>query len=497
MQIISSNLRGKQSPKKFWSQFPGIHILPYQCSPMSDGDSILHQYNVAVRFQKHASNTITVLLLDEVGLAEHSPDMPLKVLHGMLVDPPIAIVGLSNWVLDPAKMNRAVLVQRPEPSRVDISLTGAAILGLEFPNALPADSSPSPSPSSLPSSSSVTSPAFTSSELFKILSSLSNGFFAINGEQEGRDFIGMRDYYCLMKYLRPLVITKEGIDLSASQVSIEVLVYAICRNFGGRLDLLRDILGEILQNLHPNDFPSLTTETEELLKEKEIKKIEKQKEKMTIQELEREYKFKIPGVLALIRDNLANSSSRHLMLLTQNSSALWLLHQCHLVNLNEVTTLIGSDFAEDDSELYVIQQLNRVKLAMAKGGVVVMMNCDNMYEALYDILNQRYLLKKVSFFFYSFFFIPFPFPLSHLDFQKNHTTGEVEKLLRLAIGSRSSLCHVSPGFKVVVVVEKEVAYRNLDLPLLNRFEKQVRFRFLLFVENYCNNLFNLIIFLSF
>ena len=31
---------------------------------------------------------------------------------------------------------------------------------------------------------------------------------------------------------------------------------------------------------------------------------------------------------------------------------------------------------------------------MATGKVVVLMNCDNMYEALYDVLNQRYLLKK-------------------------------------------------------------------------------------------------------
>ena len=46
----------------------------------------------------------------------------------MLVDPPIAIVGLSNWVLDPAKMNRAVLVQRPEPSNQDIALTGIFFL---------------------------------------------------------------------------------------------------------------------------------------------------------------------------------------------------------------------------------------------------------------------------------------------------------------------------------------------------------------------------------
>ena len=49
MQIIASNLCGKQSPKKFWRQFPAIYIIPYQCSPMSDSDSILRQYQMAIR----------------------------------------------------------------------------------------------------------------------------------------------------------------------------------------------------------------------------------------------------------------------------------------------------------------------------------------------------------------------------------------------------------------------------------------------------------------
>ena len=62
-------------------------------------------------------------------------------------------------------------------------------------------------------------------------------------------------------------------------------------------------------------------------------------------------------------------------------------HQTHVV--------IGSEFPEDRGELYIIEQLNEVKLAMATGRTVVLMNCDNMYEALYDVLNQRYLLKKV------------------------------------------------------------------------------------------------------
>ena len=46
------------------------------------------------------------------GLAEHSPDLPLKVLHTLLEHPDspliVSVVGISNWALDPAKMNRGV-----------------------------------------------------------------------------------------------------------------------------------------------------------------------------------------------------------------------------------------------------------------------------------------------------------------------------------------------------------------------------------------------------
>jgi hypothetical protein len=62
-----------------------------------------------------------VVLLDEVGLAEISKYNPLKVLHGLL-EPAypkesldVAVVGISNWALDSAKMNRAIHLSRPEP----------------------------------------------------------------------------------------------------------------------------------------------------------------------------------------------------------------------------------------------------------------------------------------------------------------------------------------------------------------------------------------------
>jgi hypothetical protein len=44
--------------------------------PPSPG--ILQQFNVACRYQEQTSNALSALVLDEVGLAEFSPDMPLK-----------------------------------------------------------------------------------------------------------------------------------------------------------------------------------------------------------------------------------------------------------------------------------------------------------------------------------------------------------------------------------------------------------------------------------
>ena len=93
----------------------------------------------------------------------------------------------------------------------------------------------------------------------------------------------------------------------------------------------------------------------------------------------------------------------------------------------------------------MIQQINEVKTAMATGSTIVLLNHDQIYEALYDVLNQRFLYKT------------------------DQATGKIEKRLRLAIGARSDLCFVADGFRIIVVVEQDHAYNDLDLPLLNRF----------------------------
>jgi hypothetical protein len=376
MQVIASNLQGKQSTTPFWAKFPAVYIFQYQCSPMSDSHSIQHQFDMAVRYQQHAENTITVLLLDEVGLAEHSPEMPLKVLHGMLVKPPIAIVGLSNWTLDPAKMNRAICLQRTDPSPSDIHLTATRIVSSE------------------------------KNYLNQWLEPLAKAYHQIYTTQKGREFIGMRDYYSLIKYLKS-TLDKQQMDLIP-----DILTFALCRNFGGKPEIMTNILSTFHSECFSGEAPEVLPPTQDLL-------------------------------LA----NLNDKSARHLMVLTKNGAALPLMFGACLLS-GDAVVLVGSEFKDDKTELHLVQQINEVKLAMASGKTLVLLNHDNIYEALYDVLNQRYLFKKDK-------------------------TGQVRKMLRLAIGSRSQLCVVSDLFKIVVIVEQDHAYRNLDLPLLNRFEKQV------------------------
>jgi E3 ubiquitin-protein ligase RNF213 len=249
-------------------------------------------------------------------------------------------------------MNRAVLVQRPEPTNQDISLTGVAILGVDLENA----------------------PDRALLEVCPLMSKLKRityAFFREYSKQNGRDFIGMRDYYCLLKFLRPHVLKASGkADLYNAKIPQELLLYSICRNFGGKEFLLRNVISSMLKELARTSW----TVSDELIVIPPDQ---------------------LPSLTSLITDNLQSSSSRHLMLLTKNYSALWLLFENGMIDFKNTKVIIGSEFLEDKSELFIIQQLNEVKLAMALGQSLILVNCNNMYEALYDVLNQRYMLKKV------------------------------------------------------------------------------------------------------
>ena len=57
-------------------------MVSFQCSPLSTPDGIVGTFRQCAKFQqdKDLNGFVSIVVLDEVGLAEDSPRMPLKVL---------------------------------------------------------------------------------------------------------------------------------------------------------------------------------------------------------------------------------------------------------------------------------------------------------------------------------------------------------------------------------------------------------------------------------
>jgi hypothetical protein len=158
----------------------------------------------------------------------------------------------------------------------------------------------------------------------------------------------MRDFYSLIKALRRAPKSEGN-----TKVEWPVFFTALCRNFGGKPEVLERVLAIFQRQLQ-------STAT-----------------------------MKLPSALTLIRANLQDPDARHLMVLTVHGAAMALLFQCGVIELGESTkVLIGSSFSSDSSEYHLISQINSIKRAMQIGQRVVLLNCDSLYEALYDVLNQ-------------------------------------------------------------------------------------------------------------
>jgi hypothetical protein len=254
LQIAASNLLGKSSPVPFWRRFPALAMFTYQCSPLSTATEIRRQFDMACRFQQHASEQISVFVLDEVGLAEFSPHLPLKVLHSILVQPPVAVVGVSNWTLDRAKMNRAILLTRPEPSVFDLRFTGERIsrsfntvqtsTGEGGGGDAAADEEGGVSTVEQTTATTHDAPRAKDDDQGEWwLQGLADTFHSLySKEQEsGREFWGMRDYYALVRQLK-----------LAKQVDRDTLVVALCRNLGGKPGQLESIVQRFLDAIFPN-----------------------------------------------------------------------------------------------------------------------------------------------------------------------------------------------------------------------------------------------------
>ena len=326
IQLIRSNLRGKDSKDPFFRTLPHLYVVSYQGSESSTSEGINEIFEKASSYKKHNkdANVLPVVLLDEVGLAENSPNNPLKVLHSILEPgkgklPDVAVVGISNWALDAAKMNRAIHLSRPEPTIKDLEETAISLYQVD-----------------------IISQEEIDAPTRNVLNRLANAYHTYQSEQGHANFHGLRDYYSLVKSLG-------GAD---SCNNVDQINVALQRNFGGI-----PIESSKVQEIFNDKLNSLYTS--------------------------------VP-VTTLVQENLDDLKARHLMLITIGDSAVGILKQNLLQSVKETITIFGSRFEEDMSDDYNYRILSRIILCMERDCVLILRDLECIYGSLYDMLNQNY-----------------------------------------------------------------------------------------------------------
>lgn len=401
MQLIRSNLRGKDSANDFFKTLPQLYCVSFQGSESSTSDGIIKVFEKAQNYQNHnkSKDVLSVVILDEIGLAEISRFNPLKVLHNLLepdnkVTPNVSVVGISNWALDAAKMNRAIHLSRPEMDEKElhetaISITKSLTGKFDSSDAAAIEGSDKNEARNMPE------------EIKQLLEKLAHAYWLYNKKQHYKNFHGLRDFYSLTKYIGKEIL----LDKQTNKID-EVIIRGLLRNFGGLPNELRKLMLLHFQKcFETKDSPDI-------------------------------------GVLELIRDNLLDKQSRHLMLITNGDSVLSVIEDAVKEMKRQHFIIFGSQFEEDLTDDYNYRILSRILLCMEQGYILILKDLENIYGSLYDMLNQNYTI---------------------IGSKKN---------CRVALGPYSNpMCHVHEDFKCIVLVE-ELKLDYSDPPFLNRFEKQ-------------------------
>eukprot|EP01083_Nonionella_stella_P284313 967834_1 len=290
------------------------------------------------------------MFLDEVGLAEQSPHRPLGILRKLLEDPRISFIGLSRSQLDSGIMNRVVLHRTLPPNQRDLSETAEKIM----------------------SGVGANMNMMLTTHLTPRIPQVAALYESIMKDKENNplqfDFFGHRDFYNFVSYF------KYGLQQNGASLKDDmVLVEAALRNFGG----------ETKEQAEAFLFPKIA---EKLLSSGNI----------TGQEIWRRF-----NPLTLIRDNIRQTRDlqrnkadefRHIMLITESSMIWKILFDSDILRADQTDVIFGSTFQNDiNSTVYLYRTTEKIRDAMKKGNNCVLLQLEQLYDSLYDVLNQRYL----------------------------------------------------------------------------------------------------------
>ena len=379
-------MKGIYSKSPLFKEYPQLFMYNYQGSETSTSQGIIETFDKARAYARNQlkrinkeggekkEKFIAMIFFDEMGLAERSPNNPLKAIHSQLEyddnEFKIAFVGISNWKIDASKMNRCLTLSKPDPDKEDLILT-ADTIAKALDNTL-------------------------ANNYKTLIEGLAIAYYEYkqtsNLNKLIENFHGNRDFYNLIKCaMRELIKERDNInELNRDKILTKIGLMSLTRNFGGLETSLKDI---------KNKFKEIYTNYNE----------------------DESYSY---NILECIKDNLNDYNSRFLMLVA-NSTIIKYLENVLDSQGKDYIFLTGSQFQQDKKAAekgggYSEDLLNKIQYQMSKDSVLILKNLEVIYPSLYELFNQNYIKIGNKYF-------------SKIAFASSKSSSEVNKNFRVIL----------------------------------------------------------------
>ena len=517
-QLIHNSMKGRYSRKSFFRKYPQIIQIYFQGSRSTTpedveelfkkAEGLCHNYKLNNKNDETDPVPIYMILFDELGLAEEAPTNPLKVLHHKLEydgkEEGVCFIGISNYSLDAAKINRALSLSVPnlEDKLDELKKTSKEIV------------------------KSIIDDISEDSEIFLIFNILSRAYYLYKQElnfikkmvvlnqyiqknyikgknfkeiQLDKEFIkklkiekniksefhGNRDFYYIIKGVAKEVSKLTNI-FDPEKIVPKINDY-IERNFGGisyeididfdslNLEDIKEEMKKLKEEILNEKIPKRKKKVNEEKDEKEQKNITKVTSVFLFKKiynqacvLEENKKANVKGEIYKIKDNNLNeynlndrikdnindNNSRYLLLEIKSNLAPLIITNIKNQNSDKqenITPINGSPFLDDNNNEYKAKKVNEIQnYASQDDKIVILQNLNDIQAYLYDLYNMNYKII------------------------------DEQKYVRICLENFSEqLTPISDSFRIIILADKNFINES-DVAFLNRLEKmQISFKDLL------------------
>jgi hypothetical protein len=358
VNIVLSKLFTRSIAYDKISKLPHLVHQTFMCAAKSRSEALLTQLNRVAEssMMRPGQRAMSVLLLEEIGHADLSPYLPLKCLHHVIDDGyrldsgelvRVTLIGLSNYIVDSAKLNRGILIIRDQlapdvqqSTAVDIfRSTARAVKNMK--------NSPQERISDADFGQFVDQSIPAVEQVCReyhnhVLNSLSS---------DRAKFLGLRDFYGLVRSLARIFLLN-------GRNSALLIEHAIARNFSGIPAASNKVHGELLRKIIQQVMPM--TPSVDLIKEN----------------LQEEW------------NGLKSPLMRHILISSSGDCALHLLIQ--RLQLRDPVVIYADNFSGLPDEEWISNDLRRFARAMTSGKTTIFLGRHPCFDNLYDVFNLRY-----------------------------------------------------------------------------------------------------------